>query len=279
MVAYKDFDPLFSASQLLAQANGFFGQTWNPTNELNYNEMAAKGAQYDQLQRQNDYQQALQDEMSQGGSPEDIFGRAAKVAQEYGQVSQYEKALQDQEEEGIRNKIKALPEDMDLTDRVNELQKMYIESGDLDKAIKLRPQQNESKFFSYRGGITAVDPVTGEVKVLREPMAPTAQERGSAPKFARFMIPETGEVITPNLNDPRELAAIPPNAINMGKSDNPLVMTQIEAALENAKKLKAPAPKSPEVVTGNEGGGGLGIEDLYNRFMPKKRTLMKRRVE
>jgi len=182
MVALRNLDPLFGANQLLAQANSFFGQTWDPSREIDFNKMVDTENQYDirsaqaeQAQLQSEYRNRMKEGMQGANSLEDVYRLKAQAAKELGLDSEYEKALQEQQDEDIRKQQRELPENTTLSARVDALQRAYLQNGDLDKALKIRPQ-NESKFFSYRGGIQRLNPETGEIQQLTPPMSPQGKE-------------------------------------------------------------------------------------------------------
>ena len=233
MVALKDLDPLYNANQLLAQANSFFGQTWDPRREIDFNKMVDTQNVYDARQRQSDAQEYAADELKQGASLDDVARIKSEYARMVGDPSMFEKAQEEQQQREREKKLADLySQGSDVEQMRNELQRIKLAAGDVEGAMKLRPQ-NESKLFGYRGGITAVDPATGEIKVLRPP-EPRSEGEGRAPKLARFMDRE-GNLLTPDLNNPEELKNIPVDAINLNKTGDPI----IDAEIRKVQKAKA----------------------------------------
>lgn len=282
MVALRNLDPLFGANQLLAQANSFFGQTWDPSREIDFNKMVDTENQYDirsaqaeQAQLQSEYRNRMKEGMQGANSLEDVYRLKAQAAKELGLDSEYEKALQEQQDEDIRKQQRELPENTTLSARVDALQRAYLQNGDLDKALKIRPQ-NESKFFSYRGGITAVDPTTGEVKVLSAPEA-RAEGEGGTKKLARFMYkagsPNSGEIIVVDASDRSALESLPANVMNMNHADTQEGNLQVQMALEDRaqrdalRQQQAQAAQGQPTPTPNPVSSVNSIKQGYEQLM------------
>lgn len=250
MVALKNLDPLFGANQLLAQANSFFGQTWNPDREIDFNKMVDTQNVYDARQRQSDAQEYAADELRQGASLDDVARIKSEYARMMGDPSMFEKAQEEQQQRDQEKKLADLySQGSDVDQMRNELERIKLAAGDVEGAMKLRPR-NDSKYFSFRGGIQRVNPETGEIQQLTPPMAPQGGN-GPAKKFGRYMDPTTGEIIVPDLNDPEQIKNLNPLAINLTKSGDPIVQAQIEAALEEKaqrdaqREQQARAPQAP----------------------------------
>lgn len=282
MVAYKDLDPLYNANQLLAQANSFFGQTWNPDREIDFNKMVDTQNQYDARQRQSDAQEYAADELGNAKTPEDVARIESEFARIMGDPSKFEKV---QEEQRQREQEKSLAElynqGKSVDDLRQELQRMRFSVGDVEGGMKLEGK-NELRYFNPRSGLSVMDPRTGEVRVLSAPERRSESGGGaSKPKLGRYMDPDTGEIFTPDFNNKDELANLDPLAINLSKSENPIVRMQIKKALEakaarqneRESRSQPPAPQNNSSVDAVE-----KLKQMYDQMMPKKK-LVRRRVE
>lgn len=251
MVALKNLDPIFGANQLLAQANSFFGQTWNPDREIDFNKMVHTQNLYDAAQRQSDAQEYAADELKQGASLDDVARIKSEYARMMGDPSMFEKAQEEQQQRDQEKKLAELySQGSDVDQMRNELERIKLAAGDVEGAMKLQPK-DESKYSFYRGGIKRFNPATGKVEVLAPPMAPQGGE-GRAPKLGRYMDPNTGEVMTPDFNDPEQLKNLDPLAINLSKSSDPIVSLQIKKALEAKAKrdaLREQESRAPQQTT------------------------------
>lgn len=270
MVALRDLDPLYNANQILSQANAFFGQNWNPNREIDFNQMIDNQNQYDARQRQADAQEYASQELGDANTPKDVDRIKAKYAELLGDPSMFEKVQKEQEQRDQEKKLADLySQGSDVDQMRNELEKIKLAAGDVEGAMKLRPR-NESKYFSFRGGIQRVNPETGEIEQLTPPMPPQGGQ-GRAPKLARFMDRE-GNLLTPDLNNPEELKNIPVDAINLNKTGDPIIDAEIrkvqkaKAERDAQREQQSRAPQAPTPTPDPVSSVG-SIKQAYEQLM------------
>jgi len=144
MVALKNLDPLFSANQLLAQANSFFGQTWNPDREIDFNKMVDTQNVYDARQRASDAQEYAADELSNAKTPEDVDRIQSEFARIMGDPLSFGKVQEEQRQREQNKQLSDLYKNgSSLEDLAKEYQKIRLGVGDIEGALKLQPKPQE----------------------------------------------------------------------------------------------------------------------------------------
>lgn len=144
MVALKNLDPLFGANQLLAQANSFFGQAWDPSREIDFNKMVDTQNVYDARQRQSDAQEYAAEELSNAKTPEDVARIQSKFYELIGDPSNYEKVQQEQAQRQQREQEKKQLSELynqggSIEDLAKKYQQIRLGMGDIEGAMKLQP--------------------------------------------------------------------------------------------------------------------------------------------
>lgn len=141
-VSLRQYEPLYNAAQLLSQANTSLTRNWDPSQEINFNDIVDKQNTYEQRERIADYQSELANQMPDAATPEDVARIRMEAAQQFGMADDFEKAQQEYEEEQLRGREKEIfSSNEDMAKAVDELQKEYLKSGHIEKALSLKPKE------------------------------------------------------------------------------------------------------------------------------------------